>query len=334
MYSTKYIYPITKEYIYSKISRYDLFKRYVSNFKQVNRLFCSELRELKKGTPSCSITNKYGDLLYYDFATQDCFDPIAYVSIKYNIPFKEALELIAADFNLKPGNYIQPSKPVIELHREKTTIRIKRIEYTAEGLNYWLNESDGLITKEVLEQEDVVQLSHMWINDNLIYLKNSLYPKDVAFSFEEFKNGYRKILRPNYKQELKWRSNLTNSHFFGIDKLKFNNDLLIITKSKKDQIIWSLIGFDCIGTQSEGVSILTQKTKEILTKYNNIIINYDPDTAGVNAFNKTLNELNSLNCFKSIKPLYFNKIDKDISGYVKHNKRSKLAEIRQRICEQ
>ena len=72
--------------ILGKITEYDIFMYYCPSFKKLNKKFCSELREDK--TPSASIINWSGNLLYKDFGYPDhTFNCFSYVQFKFNIPF-------------------------------------------------------------------------------------------------------------------------------------------------------------------------------------------------------------------------------------------------------
>ena len=85
--------------ILSKITEYDIFMYYCSNFKELHKKFCSELRE--DNTPSASIIMWSGNLLYKDFGYPDhTFNCFSYVQFKYNVSFVDALRIIDCDFNL------------------------------------------------------------------------------------------------------------------------------------------------------------------------------------------------------------------------------------------
>ena len=85
--------------ILSKITEYDIFMYYCSNFKELHKKFCSELRE--DYTPSASIIMWSGILLYKDFGYPDhTFNCFSYVQFKYNVSFVYALRIIDCDFNL------------------------------------------------------------------------------------------------------------------------------------------------------------------------------------------------------------------------------------------
>ena len=86
--------------ILEKITEFDIFKFYCPRFIELNKKFCSELREDKR--PSASIVNYNGNLLYKDFGYPDhTFNCFGYVQFKYGVTFTQALIRISTDFNLK-----------------------------------------------------------------------------------------------------------------------------------------------------------------------------------------------------------------------------------------
>ena len=58
--------PLTKENVFNKISSYQVFKRYCSNFKEIGEKFVSDIRA-DDSNPSACISKINGDLLYTDF---------------------------------------------------------------------------------------------------------------------------------------------------------------------------------------------------------------------------------------------------------------------------
>ena len=85
--------------ILGKITEYDIFVYYCPNFKELGKLFISDLREDR--SPTVSIIPYNGKLLYKDFGspdhTCDCFN---YIKYKYNCSFIDTLRIIDCDFNL------------------------------------------------------------------------------------------------------------------------------------------------------------------------------------------------------------------------------------------
>jgi len=87
------------ETILEKITEYDIFRYYCPNFIKLSLKFCSDLR--KDNTPSVSIINWNGKLLYKDFGNSDhTFDCFNYIRYKYNCSFIDALRIIDCDFKL------------------------------------------------------------------------------------------------------------------------------------------------------------------------------------------------------------------------------------------
>ena len=84
--------------ILGKITEYDIFMYYCTNFKELGKKFRSDLREDK--SPTVSIIPYNGKLLYKDFGSDHSFNCFNYVAAKYNCTFYDALRIIDNDFNL------------------------------------------------------------------------------------------------------------------------------------------------------------------------------------------------------------------------------------------
>jgi DNA primase len=129
---------------------------------------------------------------------------------------------------------------------------------------------------------------------------------DPAYSYEEGEE-FRKILRP-YNKPYKWTSNVPRRYYQGYKQLDQTGDILIVTSSLKDVMIWRLFGYNAICPTGETV-FLTQNALELLSyRFKKIILNYDNDNEGVQQ---------SLKVMKEFKINYILTPDyKDISDYI------------------
>ena len=69
---------LSENTILKKINEYDIFSYYIPDFKAINKVFCSPLRQ--DSNPSCSIQEWNGKLYYKDFGNGDSYTVINFVT--------------------------------------------------------------------------------------------------------------------------------------------------------------------------------------------------------------------------------------------------------------
>ena len=260
--------------ILGKISEYDIFMYYCPSFKKLGVKFCSELREDK--TPSASIINWSGNLLYKDFGYPDhTFDCFSYVKFKFNVPFINALKIIDCDFNLNLSNkkedslftmgYLGHSQIQPKYIKKQTIIQKKHRAWNKDDAKFWRKY---LVSKKILNTFAVEPISHFWINNNRFTCKS------ISYAFK-FKNRY-KIYSP-YEEKNKWLSNTKKTDVQGYNQLPNKGERLIITSSLKDVMCLHAAGYHSIAMQSE-MQIPDEKLiSELKERFNTIEILYDND---------------------------------------------------------
>lgn len=307
--------PLSKENIFRYINSYDIFKKYIYNFKNIGHLFRSELRDDKN--PTCSIYSKGNELIYRDFAESDklsCFD---YVMQKYNLSYYQALEMIALDFNLDLSftktllNYI-PTKSII--HNYTLTEQDKKpciisVEVRAFNLNdkkYWFDKY-GITSAELLKAK-IYPLSGFYINGSYFHGDSNTYGYFLGYE-ENTNRELWKIYKPLVKKKGKWFTNANENTLMGFANLPEKGDLLVITKSLKDVIILNKADLNAVSVSAEGVIIKEEIILQLKKRFSTIIVVFDNDRAGILNANK-YKELYNL-------PIYFLPEGvKDVSDFV------------------
>lgn len=284
--------PLTKENIFKKISSYDIFRTYSDNFVELNKPFCSDLRQ--DNNPSCSISFIKGDLIYTDFG-EGSYRAVDFVMRLFTLSYPEALNKINIDFNLGLGgtvitnkqyNYTIPKiggKPAFKEHKP-TIIRIKQRDYTTRDLEYW---GQYCWTKELLEKARIKSLSYFWIDSDK--LDNQIFPvsvNELSYSFEYYWNAgedgksifRRKIYSPERDKFGKWWSNVDNTIVQGFHLLpKEGGDLLVITSSLKDCGIFWMLGYNAIAPNNEESLFPQQYIGKLISRWKRIILWFDND---------------------------------------------------------
>ena len=289
---------ITTEEILSKISQEQLWEYYLGMPVEIGKLFLSPLRE--EDSPSANLFYAAnGTLLLKDFGykTMNIWQYIQYI---YNISFGEALLKVSSDLVLDKTSKLDP-KPVNKTpkRRDRIAIDIRLKRWNDETLKFW---NEFHVTLDTLKAFKVVPIDRLWVSGEYIPVKQP------AYSYE-FSKGYRKIYMP-YSERLRFISNVPGYMYSGYEQLPWVDDLLIITKSHKDVMVWRELGYYAISPQGEGHKIDTEFLFMLKNRFKKIVLNYDNDKAGILHATK-LAETEKLD-------LLFIPEFKDISDYIKH----------------
>lgn len=248
----------TPENVLDKITDLDIFKRYCSNFRELNIPFRSDIR--KDNSPSCKIGFPRGSrrLIYTDFSTGEAFDCFGYLQQKWpGHTLFEVLKVIDADFNLNLSriNVRKSDMEVLLEHKsakrrpgsfgshlkKRKIIKVTQRKWSVQDDKYWLKRYG--ITRTDLERFNVMPL-YSYTTDGV----PNLVPVDhYAYKIQ---HNY-KIYAPHADKENKWRSNTHQYNIQGYEQLPSKGDLLIITSSLKDVIVLSKLGYNAIAFVSE-----------------------------------------------------------------------------------
>jgi|19_taG_2_1085344.scaffolds.fasta_scaffold00231_25 hypothetical protein len=282
-FSTKNVTELTIKEILKRISEYDIFKYYVGKDFKMGSI-SSPFR--KDRNPSFDIYPSRGTvrkIMYKDHTTGDtgsCFD---LVMIMHAVGFGKALDIINHDFNLELGsNYksISPSKGFvgkvnnvdISKLEVETKIRVVRRDWNSSiDKEYW---SQYGITCKTLKLFNVAPLEAYFINNRCFRLSK----RSCVYCYY-FGNYKYKILQPT--SNLKWLSNASFDIIQGWHMLPEKGDLLIITKSLKDVMVFYELGISAIAPQGEGVIPSEKVINELKKRFDTIVSNYDFDRVGI-----------------------------------------------------
>lgn len=306
---------ITKEFILSKISEEDIFKKY-TELEIIGKKFKSPFNNER--TPSCIV---YSNMFFNCFSSGNkgsCFD---LVMLKYGCTFYESLIMISNDFNLFNNKYnaieynplIFGIKPKIHINKQ-TDIKIKSKEFTITGLEYW---KQYLITLKTLNKYQIKQLECYWINNNLYLLHNN----ELGFAYDFYNYKYQ-LLFPNKPKEYKWNSNTGISDLQGYNQLPKSGDQLIITSSLKDVAClnenYNLIS---VAPKSESTIIPELIIEHLKLRFKTIIIYLNNDEPGIKA-SKQYEEKYNLKWI--VNPI---KLSKDPSDCMKNKQKKELTQF-------
>lgn len=302
--------------ILNKVSEYDIWKKYCTNFDEIDQPFLSDLYNDRN--PACRIKyNRNGRLVYKDFGeSSHSFDCFGYIQEKFKCTFNEALKIVYSDFKLGSIRIDVPHQLILNSSPEsfkiaKSYIEIVEQPFTSTDYDYW---SQYKIPLDKLIEYDVVSCKTVYLHTkkgNILRYDYSRKNPIYAYKFIENGEVSYKIYFPLADKDHKWLNTASSLVIQGYKQLPENGDYIIITKSLKDCICYNLIGYPAISLQGETNKLTYDRVLKILKRFNKIVVNYDYDDEGIKG-SKRLNEQYGFNYF-------FIDDYKDLSDYLKHN---------------
>lgn len=304
---------ITKDEILKYITELQILERYCANYKEIDISFKSEFYSDKNA--SCRILISGNGIPYYkDYGNGDYFLAFDYVSRKYGSNYHETCNIIANDFGLKRTNLnVTPqlllSNDTPKLVKTKSNIQVIVKPFSLIDYDYWLQYG---ISLQTLQFFNVKAVSHVYLvkgdKHYVFEYKNS----NPLYSYKFFKNNteYLKIYNPySITKEGKWLSNVGSDCLAGYDQLPAMGDILFITKSLKDVMVFYELGYFAVGLQAETNKLSKKSYNELTKRFKRVILVLDRDDQGYTSTGDFLLEYDI--------EFFFINSQKDISDYSK-----------------
>lgn len=284
-----------------------IYTYYLGKIK-VGKLIRSPLRDNDKNPSFAIFRGKNGALFFKDHGSGEGGNSIQFIKILRHIQTREELEkeLLRIIRRTNPSMQIRCTT-VVRTEPNYTNIGIVRQPFTKIDKQYW---NQFHISHETLNKFQVFSIKYFLCNGVVRGTYKGTNPMYAYKVFDRFK-----IYRPLASKYTKWRTNLTNRHVQGLAELpKDGGNLLIITKSLKDVMCLSEMGFYAIAASSETTFIPNDILKKLKSKWKHILILYDRDKTGMLKSRKYSKEYKFDAFFVNKK---FN--SKDISDAIKNN---------------
>jgi DNA primase len=321
MYNTALLEPITKKLILEKLTEYDIYSYYMVNKFEIGKVMSSPFRSDKN--PSFAIFKSKGtnELLYKDHGTGLVGDCISFVSNLRGINYSEALDLVYNDLIENKIKLTIKGKQIQEIYNPvDTIISILKKNFTINDDEYWGKYK--VIDRKLLKRFDISPIYTFWINDRkspMYYTKD--FPLYAYKVFDKYK-----IYSPYADKKNKWRNNCGLYDLQGLEQLEYKQDTLIITKSLKDVLVLTSLGYESIAPHGEDIKIPENIMNHLKQNYKNIVIFYDNDEAGIKCSNKICRQYNLQNIRLDSK-------EKDISDYIEnHTIEETKDKIKEMLC--
>ena len=268
--------PITLDYILSRVSEYDIYARYLGQFK-VGFIYNSPFRKDKNPSFGIFLSKRSGKLLFKDHGSGICGDIIKFVSeLKGLTNYNDILTTIIKDLKIKNDTVLTSTYDYKST--SSTVIGVVRQPFTEVDLEYWAKYG---ITVPTLDKYKVNSIKYYLCNG---IVKGIYKLENPMFSYKVFNNF--KIYRPFGDKFTKWRNNLTSYDIQGFEQLPKKGNLLIITKSLKDVMALYEIGYTAISPSSESTFIPDDTLEALNLRFKRILLCFDRDTAGVRNMRK------------------------------------------------
>lgn len=267
---------ITLDYILSKVSEYDIYARYLGQFK-VGAIYNSPFRKDKNPSFGIYYSKRTKQLLFKDHGTGECGNIVKFVSLYTGLTnYNDILKDIVKQLNITTDTKLDSSKQYIP--SSETVIGIVRQKFTPTDINYW---SQFNISEKTLKKFNVNSIKYYLCNG----IVKGIYKEDNPMYAYKVYNNF-KIYRPLADKYTKWRNNLTEYDIQGYAQLPSKGDTLIITKSMKDVMCLYEMGIPAISPSSESTFIPNDILEGLKKRFKRIIILFDRDNAGVKYLRK------------------------------------------------
>lgn len=295
--------PITLDYILSKVTEYDIYARYIGQFK-IGFIYNSPFREDKNPSFGIFRSRKSGKLLFKDHGNGECGDVIKFIEIYTGLTnYNDILQRIVTDLSITNNTKLKSTK---YYESKDTIIGVVRQEWTDIDKQFW---SQFGISKDTLNKYNVSSIKY-YLCDGIV--KGIYKDENPMYAYKVY--DHFKIYRPLADKYTKWRNNLTENDIQGYEQLPKTGDLLIITKSLKDVMVLYEMGYNAISPSSESTFIPDKALKQLKKRFKRILICFDRDIPGVKNMRK-ISLKTGLNGFLVHKKFH----SKDISDAVKNN---------------
>lgn len=318
------------EKLFDVISSYDIYCEFIGEDVEVGTEILSPIRVDSRPTFRLFIPEDKDEVFFKDFAWRGgnvftfvrlfaLYQDSIVLSSRYEIIFYIDNKLGLGLFGKKRKNNYTRRKLDISFFASKRVIKFKSREFTERDIKYWKQYH---ITIETLKLFDVRSV-HKLLDENEV-VKYTVPMNTLTFAYVIYDK--LKLYRPEDDIKFKWRNTCPSHYYQGLQQilmLKTNNKKLIWTKSLKDVMVFYTFlykKYDILAPHGETYIPTSKFLDKLFKKYDEIIVIYDFDLAGVAGANR-LRKRDSRISFKfvSTKRIRINgkitTIDKDISDY-------------------
>jgi len=276
------------QFIESKISQYEIMKRYFPGDVVIGKSICSPFRVDNK--PGCVFSYYKNKLRFTDFAlgyNADCYDIASRV---LNTDLSNTLKRIIHDFDLSSLTpdieYLEiqdsdtPYERPEEVKRSKIVYKVIAKRITKKDKEYWAQYG---IPATALKSYNIHSVNKVFSKPSYATAYKEIYgyvkEDDLCYAYV-FDNRV-KLYKPYGKKD-KWFGNTNKKDIQGYRNLPEKGELLVIASSFKDAL--TLIfntNISAIAPQSEVTGLPKEEIESLKERFKQIYIILDSDEAGI-----------------------------------------------------
>lgn len=275
---------ITEEEILKHTTEYDIYSFYISGKFEIGRIMRSPFRNDVHPSFGIFKSSKTGSLLFKDQATGDVGNCFKFVSILFNLTYRQSLEKIWSEIVTQSYVSDQGIKIRDYYKNKKTIVSVKRKNFTKTDDEYW---GQYYLDRDILKHFNVFPIQKFWVNE---FIGKFTYTDESPMYGYKVFNSF-KVYRPyaEFKKD-KWRNGCGQYDIQGWEQLPNEGDLLVITKSLKDVMVLSLFGIPSIAPMGENTLLPRKAIDEAKKRFKRLIMLYDYDDGGLNGCKKMQEE--------------------------------------------
>lgn len=267
--------------ILERVDEYTLLTYYLGYEPELGTKYQSPVRDANNYDSSGSFSlytpaskKANNEYLWKDNGTGNTGNIFKLVGLLHGVRDKsKVLRIIDRDFSLgfSSGEPIEYQiKPVPKPQpMESSEIAVKSKAFKERDFRYWLQFA---ITEPTLKMYNVTSLELYWLYKNSKYPK---VPRGLAYAYRIWSRY--KLYQPDAKPAEKFRNNFTDKHIEGFCQLRYDRDLLIISKANKENMMFREFGYESVASHSENNLLSPEAMKYLETKYKHIVVWYDND---------------------------------------------------------
>lgn len=290
---------IDKNKILGQVSQQQIFALVFNFIPELNKYYTSPFRE--DNNPSCFFElNEKGEFRFVDYGNYSikkgvkmvnigCFDA---VKLYYNLPnFYQTLHFIQKNISkLKSIKYVATDCNIVRIKkRHKLDISINVRPFEEKDKLFW---SQYFITSNNLIEDKVKALQGFTYDDGTNFFTYKTH-NTIAYAYTDFENSI-KLYFPLKDKRKRFLTNCSENDIGGWNLLPKTGKQLIITKSYKDYRVLKNQHNNVIWFQNEGQIPSLEILYSLIYRFEEIIIFYDNDRAGIEASTSLCNKLDSL----------------------------------------
>lgn len=312
---------INSEELLKKVSERDIYEYYLNESIKEGRLYNCPFHKDKD--PSLGFKLMPSTMLIHNcFGCGQRGSAINFVSKLFHLSYQSAVEQIYKDLNLSLGGPVSSpttTRKKIEsvgfTTEDNTVIIVEKQNFSIVDYNYW---SQYYISLKLLLEYSISSCKRVFIKrikENNLVLFAEYSNINPIYSYRI--NDKYKIYRPlHFSKKGKWLNTAKSGDIQGLTQLPSFGKLLIITSSMKDLLVLKVLGYAAIALGGEGNRIPAKILDYLFATFDEILIFYDNDEAGINYSKKLSGEIG---CNYFYIPTQYSDA-KDISDYIKKYK--------------